>query len=121
MKQGWRRHIGYRQGVSHNPNSVVAFTWSTGGDITHDRFWAGFRAYMDFFVESVLRAKQDSGGNRDASRAVFQHLRQLAITFTPKTRYVDGFYDAWNASFPLEAVEKTQDQLGGSCAAERDF
>lgn len=51
MKQGWRRHIGYRQGVSHNPNSVVAFTWSTGGDITHDRFWAGFRAYMDFFVE----------------------------------------------------------------------
>ncbi|KAE8364062.1 hypothetical protein BDV27DRAFT_129077 [Aspergillus caelatus] len=120
------------------PVTTSTFTWSTGAksNITHDDFWAGFRAYLDLFIEhsdadiySYFFIIHSNGEltflmqpffapNKTIAETEallepwFQQLHQVGITFTPKTQYFDNFYSAWNASFPLEVVEKTHVATG---------
>ncbi|KAF5864047.1 hypothetical protein ETB97_008784 [Aspergillus alliaceus] len=114
------------------PATTSTFTWTTGpkSNITHGRFWAGIRAYLDLFIEHsdagiysylfILPSKGEYtflmqpffAPNKTIPEIQallnpwFQRLHQLGITFTPKTQYLDNFYSAWDASFPLEVVEK---------------
>ncbi|KAE8388499.1 hypothetical protein BDV23DRAFT_195085 [Aspergillus alliaceus] len=114
------------------PATTSTFTWTTGpkSNITHGRFWAGIRAYLDLFIEHsdagiysyffILPSRGEYtflmqpffAPNKTIPEIQallnpwFQRLHQLGITFTPKTQYLDNFYSAWDASFPLEVVEK---------------
>ena len=120
------------------PITTSTFTWSTGtkSNITHEDFWAGFRAYLDLFIEHTdagiysyffiipadgeltflmqpFFAPNKTIAETDALlEPWFQRLHQLGISFTPKTQYFDNFYSAWKASFPLEVVEKTHVATG---------
>ncbi|OGM42908.1 hypothetical protein ABOM_007518 [Aspergillus bombycis] len=120
------------------PVTTSTFTWSTGAksNITHKNFWAGFHAYLNLFIEhsdagiySYFFILPSNGEltflmqpffapNKTITETEallepwFQRLHQLGIRFIPKTQYFDNFYSAWNASFPLEVVEKTHVATG---------
>lgn len=114
------------------PATTSTFTFSTGGDITYDNFWAGFRAYLDYFIPHsdagiysyfFITPGTDGGftflmqpffapnKTLEETNALldpwFKQLKDLNITVTPKTVQYDNYYDAWLDSFPLEVVEKT--------------
>ena len=118
------------------PVTTSTFAWSTSATVTRDNFWAGFRAYMELFIEYSDQGiysyffLMPSGGELafemqpffapnktlEETQALldpwFRKLQELGIEFTPKTQYHEDFYTAWNTSFPLEAVEKTSDASG---------
>ncbi|KAB8209196.1 hypothetical protein BDV34DRAFT_232818 [Aspergillus parasiticus] len=110
------------------PATTSTFTWSTSAksNITHDNFWAGHSdagIYSYFFIipsngELTFLKQPFFSPNKTITETEallepwFQRLHQLGITFTPKTQYFDNFYSTWNASFPLEVVEKTHVATG---------
>ncbi|PLB47470.1 FAD binding domain-containing protein [Aspergillus steynii IBT 23096] len=118
------------------PATSSTFTWSTGANLTHENFWAGFRAYLDLFIqhsdagiysyffilpsdgEFTFLMQPFFAPNKTVAETNallspwFKRLHELGIQFTPKTQYFNTFYEAWNASFPLEVVEKTHVATG---------
>ncbi|KAL4935290.1 hypothetical protein BDV06DRAFT_234474 [Aspergillus oleicola] len=112
------------------PVTTSTFTFSTGGNITYDNFWRGFRAYLNYFIphsdagiysyffilpsdgEFTFLMQPFVAPNKTLHETNallapwFTQLKSLGITFTPNTTYFDNFYNAWLNSFPLEVVEK---------------
>ncbi|KAL5046747.1 hypothetical protein BDW71DRAFT_207232 [Aspergillus fruticulosus] len=127
------------------PVTTSTFTFSTGGDITYDDFWAGFRAYLDYLISNSDAGVYSyffiipSDGqftflmppfvapNRtlEETNAIlapwFNQLNDLGITFEANTTYFDNFYDAWLGSFPLEVVEKTHVATGSRLFPRENF
>ncbi|KAL4801864.1 FAD binding domain-containing protein [Aspergillus unguis] len=127
------------------PATTSTFTFSTGEVITHDAFWAGFRAFMDYFITNsdagiyayffILPADGEftflmqpffaPNKTLEETNALlnpwFKQLNDLNITFTPNTTYFDNFYDAWLNSFPLEVVEKTHVASGSRLFPRENF
>ncbi len=114
------------------PATTSTFSFATGDDISYDNFWAGFRAFLDYFIPYsdagiysyfFITPTTDGGFNflmqpffapnktlAETNALLdpwFKQLKELGIEFTPKTTYYDNYYDAWLDSFPLEVVEKT--------------
>lgn len=120
---------------AHPDMQVTASTFSyTNTNISDESFWAGFRAYMDYFPANanagtysyffILPSSTVTGGltflmqpffapNKTLAETQaildpwFTDLSGLGIDILPKTEHYSSFWDAWNASFPLEVVEKT--------------
>ncbi|BAE63431.1 unnamed protein product [Aspergillus oryzae RIB40] len=109
--------------------TTSTFSFSTGGNVTVDTFWAGVRAYLDRFAINadagtyayfwVMSTGTNSFSflmnpyfavNHTVSefnalmKPWFDELNHLGIPYTPDTKYHDNFYDAWDAVFPLETV-----------------
>ncbi|KAL4953782.1 hypothetical protein BDW69DRAFT_184166 [Aspergillus filifer] len=127
------------------PVTTSTFTFSTGGNITYDSFWAGFRAYLDYFVrhsdlgiysyffilpsdgEFTFLMQPFVAPNKTLEETNvllspwFKQLKSLGITFTPNTTYFTNFYDAWLNSFPLEVVEKTHVATGSRLFPRENF
>ncbi|KKY20385.1 putative fad binding domain-containing protein [Diplodia seriata] len=118
------------------PVTGSKFSW-TSANITNETFWAGVRAYLDYFPENAEQQTysywfviQLGGGVKqflmqpffapnktlEQTQAIlapwFADLAALGITFTPRTTHYDNFYDAWKAEFPLEVVQKTHVATG---------
>ncbi|RDW77662.1 hypothetical protein BP6252_05715 [Coleophoma cylindrospora] len=118
------------------PVTASTFSFTVGGNITSDNFWAGFRNYLDYFPSLsaqgiyaywfiiktttgpmfLMQPFWAPGKTLDETNALlapwFAQLAALNITFTPKTVHYDSFYPGWLASFPLEVVEKTHVATG---------
>jgi len=117
-------------------SSIFSFS---SADTSVDTFWAGVRAYYNYFpinvdlgtysyffvfpsvpstgeFEFVMQPFFAPNKTRDETQAIlqpwFDELVALGISISPKTQHFDSFWDAWNASFPLEALEKTNDASG---------
>ncbi|KAL2864102.1 FAD-binding oxidoreductase [Aspergillus lucknowensis] len=127
------------------PVTTSTFSFSTGGNITYDSFWAGFRAYLDYFIPHsdagiysyffilpsngqftfLMQPVVFPNKTLEEANALlapwFEQLNDLGITFTPETKYFDNFYDAWLESFPLEAVEKTHVATGSRLFPRENF
>ncbi|KAL5334136.1 hypothetical protein BJX70DRAFT_391680 [Aspergillus crustosus] len=127
------------------PVTTSIFSFTTGGDITYDNFWAGVRAYFDYFVEPsdagvysyffilpsngqftfLMQPFVAPNKTLEETNALlaawFKRLNDLDITFTPNTTYFDNFYDAWLNSFPLEAVQKTHVATGSRLFPRENF
>ncbi|KAL4908689.1 hypothetical protein BDW74DRAFT_188589 [Aspergillus multicolor] len=127
------------------PVTTSTFTFSTGGNITYESFWAGFRAYLDYFtinsdagvysyffiipsdgdftfLMQPFVAPNKTLAETDAILAPwFNQLQNLGITLTPNTTHFDNFYDGWLASFPLEVVEKTHVATGSRLFPRANF
>ncbi|KAL4931813.1 uncharacterized protein BDV17DRAFT_288397 [Aspergillus undulatus] len=127
------------------PVTTSTFTFSTGGNITYDNFWAGFRAYLDYFVRNsdagvysyffilpsngeftfLMQPFVAPNKTLEETNAIlapwFKQLNSLGISFTPNTTHFDNFYDAWLDSFPLEVVEKTHVATGSRLFPRANF
>ncbi|KAK5112178.1 hypothetical protein LTR85_011611 [Meristemomyces frigidus] len=114
---------------------VTTSTFSfTSASVSQDTFWAGVRAYFSYFPTNadagtysyffILPSVPSAGEfeflmqpffapnkTLNETQALlqpwFSELSALGISISPKTQHFSSFWDAWNASFPLEAVEKT--------------
>lgn len=108
----------------------TTFSYSTK-NVPHSSFWAGFRAYLDYFPANVAAGTYSyffilpSGENftflmqpffapnmsesqtEELLRPWMDDLSGLGIDIDPVYKEYGTFWDAWNASFPLEAIEKT--------------
>ena len=118
------------------PATSSSFSWTTSATLTRDHFWAGFRAYMQRFVEYAdqgiyayffvlptngqltflmqpfFAPNKTLNETQTLLEPWFQQLRDLGIAFTPKTQHHADFHSAWKAAFPLEDVEKTHVATG---------
>ncbi|KAL3478837.1 hypothetical protein BJX99DRAFT_245238 [Aspergillus californicus] len=127
------------------PVTTSTFSFSTGGDITYDNFWAGVRAYLDYFPSNadagiysyffiipsdgqftfLMQPFVAPNKTLDETNAIlapwFKQLDNLDIAFTPNTTFFSNFYDAWLASFPLEVVEKTHVATGSRLFPRANF
>jgi hypothetical protein len=110
--------------------TTTTFSYSTV-DVSHDSFWAGFRAYLNYFPTNVaagiyayfflLRSGDDvtflmqpffapnmsKGETEELLRPWMNDLSELGIDINPEFTEYSTFGDAWNSSFPLEAIMKT--------------
>lgn len=122
------------------------FSW-TSANITNETFWAGVRAYLNYFEENADNQQtysywfiiQLGGGVKqflmqpffapnktlEQTQAIldpwFADLKALGISFTPRTTHYDNFYDAWLAEFPLEVVQKTHVATGSRLFPRASF
>lgn len=108
----------------------TTFSYSTK-NVSQESFWAGFRAYLDYFPVNAAAGTYSyffifpSGGDytfimqpffapnmsksetEELLRPWMNDLSRLGIDVDPVYKEHSTFWDAWNSSFPLEAVEKT--------------
>jgi hypothetical protein len=108
----------------------TTFSYSTK-DVSHESFWDGFRAYLNYFPANAAAGTYSyffilpSGGNftflmqpffapnmtknqtQELLRPWMNDLSRLGIKINPEYKEYSSFWSAWNASFPLEAIEKT--------------
>ena len=108
----------------------TSFSFSSA-DVSHDTFWAGFRAYLNYFPANVAAGTYSyfflfpGGGDfsfimqpffapnmsktetKELLRPWMTDLSSLGIDIEPEYTEYSSFWDAWNASFPLEAIMKT--------------
>ncbi len=109
------------------PVTTMTFSFATGGPVSTDRFWAGVRAYfgrLAEYADAGTYGRFAIGGL--TGEYVFEMLPWFAPGMTrtglealaaplladladlvdlvgpPVYREFDDFYDAWDASFPLE-------------------
>lgn len=111
------------------PVTTMTFSFATSSSVSADNFWAGVRAYYDYFpaltsagMYTYFSTVATGPGTFAFSMAPlfapnltvaqtnallkpwFTRLNNLGITITPVTNHYDNFYDAWWAVFPLETV-----------------
>ncbi|KAL4860980.1 hypothetical protein BDV12DRAFT_82858 [Aspergillus spectabilis] len=127
------------------PVTTSTFSFTTGAEITYDSFWAGVRAYLDYFISHsdagiysyffilpsngqftfLMQPFVAPNKTVEEANAIlapwFEQLNDLGINFTPNTTYYDNFYDAWLGSFPLEVVEKTHVATGSRLFPRANF
>jgi hypothetical protein len=108
----------------------TTFSYSTK-NVSHESFWAGFRAYLTYFPANaaastysyffILPSGEDFtflmqpffapnmtiNQTQELLRPWTNDLSNLGININPNYKEYDTFWSAWNASFPLEAIEKT--------------
>ncbi|KAH8912123.1 FAD binding domain-containing protein [Coniochaeta sp. PMI_546] len=114
------------------PAAVATFSFSTGPGVTEAAFWAGVRAYFDYFITYTDKGTYEyfqiislGPGAYLFGMAPFfapnmtttqlqgliapwlKTLSDLGIQVTPQYFGYNNFYDAWNNHFPLEAVGST--------------
>ncbi|KAI6822147.1 FAD/FMN-containing isoamyl alcohol oxidase MreA [Hortaea werneckii] len=117
---------------AHPDMKVTSTTFSFGtNSVSHKAFWAGFRAYLNYFPTNVahgtysyffiLPSSNDltflmqpffapNMSKEDTEKLLapwMNDLSELGIDIEPEYKEYSTFWDAWNASFPLEAIEKT--------------
>lgn len=109
------------------PVTTLKFSFTTGGGISVDKFWDGLRAYFDGFInytDAGTYGYFSLGGLTgkyvfdmhpwfapDMTRAqledlvapLFDKLATIGLPVEPVYTEYDNFYDAWDASFPLES------------------
>ncbi|KFY07729.1 hypothetical protein V492_06885 [Pseudogymnoascus sp. VKM F-4246] len=107
------------------------FSFAVGGNVTLENFWTGVRNYMDYFPSFaaegiyaywfILAGETGPtfkmmpfwapGKTVEETNALLApwlaQLAALGIQVTPETTNYDNFLSGWEASFPLEVVEKT--------------
>ncbi|CAJ2503651.1 Uu.00g110450.m01.CDS01 [Anthostomella pinea] len=110
------------------PCSAATFAFSTGPNVTADAFKAGMKSYWKWFPEgansqiysywnvfnvagdisftmSPFFAPNKSIAEAQAALQPFlDDMDALGIPISPNWTQFDGFYDAYKASFPVEAV-----------------
>jgi hypothetical protein len=110
--------------------SRTTFSYSTA-DVSHDSFWAGFRAYLDYFptnaaagiyayffmvgdgtdvtflMQPFFAPNKSKSETEELLRPWLNDLSELGIEINPEITEHTTFGDAWNTSFPLEAIMKT--------------
>lgn len=114
------------------PVTTMTFSFATGSSVSSTAFWAGVRAYFDYFIDttdagtyayfSIFLTGVDSyafgmapffAPNMTVAQTEallqpwFTRLAALGINITPVTGHYDNYYDAWYAAFPLETVGAT--------------
>ncbi|RDW85699.1 FAD-binding-containing protein [Coleophoma crateriformis] len=112
--------------------TTAKFSFATSTNVTSDIFWAGVRAYFNYFIDntdagtyayfSVFNTGTDSfsfsmapfwapnltlAQTQTLLAPWFADLAELGISVTPVYGHYDNFYDAWWAVFPLETVGST--------------
>lgn len=117
--------------------TASTFSFTVGANnVTTDNFWAGFRKYLDYFPSLseqgvyaywfiintatgpmfLMQPFWAPGKTLAETNALlapwFAQLNALNITFTPKTVQYSSFYTGWQASYPLEVVQKTHVATG---------
>lgn len=110
------------------PITSASFSFSTNANVTRDMFSAGLKAFYSYFPENADRgiysyfSMFNIDGAYSFSMAPFFVVNQTAeeakgilqpwlndmdhigIPITPDWQSFDGFYEAYNASFPVEGV-----------------
>jgi hypothetical protein len=108
----------------------TTFSYSTK-TVSHESFWAGFRAYLNYFPANVAAGtysyffilpseknftflmqpffapNMTKSETEELLRPWMNDLSGLGINIKPEYKEYSTFWEAWNASFPLEAIEKT--------------
>lgn len=106
--------------------TTMTYNVTTGGNFTHDKFWAMQRAYVDEFerladlgyysyyrirhlggeithdVTSMVAPNTSEAGFRAALAPLFQKWADIGVPFQPVIRESDNYSDAWLAAFPHE-------------------
>ncbi|KAK3935839.1 FAD binding domain-containing protein [Diplogelasinospora grovesii] len=110
------------------PVATMTFTFATSSNVSDHTFWAGVRAFFDGFIAytdagnyEYFRIANQGNGNylfdmgpwfapnmtqsqlQDLVTPLLSQLSALGITTQPVYNEYADFYDAWWASFPLEA------------------
>jgi hypothetical protein len=62
---------------------------------------------LEFLMQPFFAPNKSLNETQAILGPLFTVLANLGIHITPETKQFANFWDAWNASFPLEAVEKT--------------
>jgi FAD/FMN-containing dehydrogenase len=110
------------------PVTAASWKFSTGPNVTDETFSAGLKAYFETFpsgadngiyayfnifniqgVKSFTMAPYFAlGKTSNQTQALlaswFARMQDLGIPVQPEWKTYDGFYDAYNASFPVEGV-----------------
>ncbi|KAF2636417.1 FAD binding domain-containing protein [Massarina eburnea CBS 473.64] len=128
------------------PTTVSRFSF-TSEKIGNETFWAGIRAYVDYFIPNAeagtysyftlipnvwtgiftFNMSPFFAPNKTLEEATallnpwFTRLDDLGITFDPNITHFGNFYDAWRNSFPLELVEKINATTGSRMFPRANF
>jgi FAD/FMN-containing dehydrogenase len=119
------------------PVTTVTFSFSSGGNITIETFYAGVRAYFNYFIPHteaglysyfhVYAISNTSMSfdmapifapnlNETETMALlspwFAQLASLGFEIVPTVTTFTSFYDAWEAAFPLEDIGYSDDVFG---------
>lgn len=117
------------------PVTTVTFSFSSGGNVTTDNFFAGIRAYFDhhiahteagiyayfqcytlpsgisFNMMPIFAPGLNETQTLDLLEPWFTRLSDLGIEITPVVTVYTNFHDAWAAAFPLESVGYPNDAI----------
>lgn len=128
------------------PTTASRFSF-TSEKIGNETFWAGIRAYVDYFIPNadagtyayfVLIPNVYTGiftfnmspffapnKTLEETQALLQpwftRLTDLGIEFDPNITHFDSYYEAWRSSFPLEVVEKINATTGSRMFPRANF
>ncbi|RYP42170.1 hypothetical protein DL768_010392 [Monosporascus sp. mg162] len=119
------------------PVTTLTFSFSTSQNVTVDQFWGGVRTYFGGFISYTDAGTYSyfsiggMGGNSvfamkpwfapNMSRSALEALAapllddlagRLGIPIEPVFAEYDSFYEAWDASFPLETWGSGQSRMG---------
>jgi FAD/FMN-containing dehydrogenase len=119
------------------PVTVATFSYSTSNTVNADAFWAGFRAYLNYFPANTDAGTYayftifptGPGGFVFGMTPFFapdltisqtqallapwlDDLATLGINITPQYSHFDNYHDAWDASFPLEPMGGSNQRAG---------
>ncbi|RYP30825.1 hypothetical protein DL767_006038 [Monosporascus sp. MG133] len=119
------------------PVTTLTFSFSTSQNVTVDQFWGGVRTYFGGFINYTdagtygYFSLRGMGGNfrfamkpwfaPNMSRSALEALAapllddlagRLSIPIEPVFAEYDSFYEAWDASFPLEGWGSGQSRPG---------
>lgn len=111
------------------PVTSSTFSFSTGPDLCHRTFWKGVRAYFDYFIphsdagiyayffviptgpedrmflmQPFFAPNKTLEETESLLNPFLTQLADLNIPVSPVTKSYTNYYDAWLASFPLEAM-----------------
>lgn len=117
---------------AHHDMKVTSTTFSySTKNVSLSSFWAGFRAYLDYFptnaaagtysyffilpsgddftfmMQPFFAPNMTANETKELLRPWMNDLSALGINISPKYTEYSTFDAAWNASFPLEAIMKT--------------
>ncbi|KAK5655061.1 hypothetical protein OQA88_5960 [Cercophora sp. LCS_1] len=106
--------------------TTMTYNITTGGNFTHDKFWAMQRAYLDEFerladlgyysyyrirhlggeithdMTSMVAPNTSETEFRAAMAPLFKKWADIGVPFNPVIRESDNYSDAWLAAFPHE-------------------
>jgi hypothetical protein len=128
------------------PTTASRFSF-TSEKIGNETFWAGIRAYVDYFIPNadagtyayfVLIPNVWTGiftfnmspffaPNKTLEETTallqpwFTRLNDLGIEFDPNITHFDSYYEAWRSSFPLEVVQKINATTGSRLFPRSNF
>ncbi|KAF1966270.1 FAD binding domain-containing protein [Bimuria novae-zelandiae CBS 107.79] len=128
------------------PTTASRFSF-TSEKIGNETFWAGIRAYVDYFIPNAdagtyaywtlipnvwtgiftFNMSPFFAPNKtlEETKALLQpwftRLNDLGINFDPNITHFDSYYEAWRSSFPLETVGKINSTTGSRMFPRANF